>query len=98
MNIIEQFDIIPPYIVRRMYRGTSAQLARTCGLSLSTIHRIARLRSWGGIRIWDAQVFAEACGYDLTNPMASVYKLLAGPPLMHLSKPAQRHLLKLMKP
>lgn len=101
MNIIEQFDTLPPYIVRRMYRGTSAQLACACGLSIPTVKRIARLRSWGSMRVRDAQVFATACGYDLTNPYTSAQGLAAkceiGLVFPHLSKNAQRHLAKLFK-
>lgn len=100
-SLLNQVDITPPYIVRRMTRKSARQLAVETGLHVMTIQRYARLRSWSTLSIRNAEAFAIACGHDLIRPRKTIQYLRwharTGKGFGYLNLAAKRQFNKLLK-
>lgn len=106
MSFLSHCDRIPPYVVRRMARRNgewmrAEDIAQRAGLSIPTIMRYSRMKSWASIPVARAEAFATACGHDLLRPSASVKYLTkaarTGKGFSHLPTYARKQFSKLLK-
>ncbi len=105
-SFLEFIDTVPPYVVRRVAgRGDrwmrADEIAKLAGLSVPTVMRYARMKSWSGIPIARAHAFACACGHDLLRPNKTLKYLLHAArrnkkQFTHLPALAQRNFTKLL--
>lgn len=104
-SLLEQCDLVPPFVVRRLARKrgralNTMEIAKASGLSVATVKRYARLRSWSTVPIARAQAFASACGHDLLRPNRNIKYLKwserTGRGFGYLGKEAKRRFAKLL--
>lgn len=107
-SFLQFMDQCPPYVVRRVARRgkkwvPAEVIAKHSGLSVATVMRYARMKSWSTIPVAKAQAFAAACGHDLRRPSKTISYLEGTTrrtnslPFSHLPPFAQRQFTKLLK-
>lgn len=74
MTLKTDLDRFPPFLVYASARKGHGQrfklseLVNASGLSERTFTRIARMRTWGRVRVDDIVAFCEACNVDPMRP------------------------------
>jgi hypothetical protein len=102
-TLVQKIDKLPPNLVRVLARDNNGamsnrEIADKAGLSTKRIGQISRLKSWATLPIWEAAVFADACGVDLLNQAKTRKYLMRGPAMAHVQKATNReYLLSLTK-
>ena len=103
LNIVKQFDRLPPYLCRVLARKdrkalTNSEVSRISGLTVKRVGEIARLKSWGSVPLSQISAFSRACGVDLLNQSNVRKYLMRGPKMAHVEKAKNKpYLMRLMR-
>jgi len=73
-NLIDRLNKFPPFLCRFVARDKSGQkpisnieISRRTGISVVTIAKISRMRSWDNLKLSTIQSFSNACGVNLLS-------------------------------